>query len=44
MDGLEPKEEWVDIPGADEGIRGMVFIEQVIASAKSKEKWIDFIV
>ncbi|HQV59926.1 MAG TPA: Gfo/Idh/MocA family oxidoreductase [Chitinophagaceae bacterium] len=44
MEGVEPKEEWLDFPGADEGIRGMVFIEQVIASAKSKEKWIDFIV
>jgi len=44
MEGVEPKEEWLDFPGADDGIRGMVFIEQVIASAKSKEKWIDFIV
>ena len=44
MEGVEPKEEWLDFPGADEGIRGMVFIEQVIASGKSKEKWIDFTV
>ena len=44
MGGVEPKEEWLDFPGADEGIRGMVFIEKVIASGKSKEKWIEFIV
>lgn len=44
MGGVEPKEEWLDFPGAEEGIRGMVFIEQVIASGKSKEKWLDFIV
>lgn len=40
----EPKEEWLDFPGVDEGVRGMAFIENVIASGKSKEKWTKFTV
>jgi predicted dehydrogenase len=31
-----------DFPGINEGIRGMAFIEQVIASGKSDQKWTDF--
>ncbi len=31
-----------DFPGVDEGIRGMAFIENVIASGRSEEKWLDF--
>lgn len=37
---VEP--EWLDFPGIKEGIRGMAFIENVIASGKSAEKWTDF--
>ena len=44
MNNETPKEEWLDFPGAEEGIRGMAFIENVIASGNSKEKWIDFTV
>lgn len=40
----EPEEEWLDFPGVEEGIRGMAFIENVIASGKSDAKWTDFIV
>jgi predicted dehydrogenase len=39
-----PKEEWLDFPGIEEGIRGMAFIENVIRSGQSSEKWIDFTV
>jgi len=41
MNGKEPKAEWLDFPGIDDGVRGMAFIESVIASGKSKEKWLD---
>lgn len=39
-----PKPEWLDFTGVEEGVRGMAFIENVIASGKSDEKWIDFTV
>ncbi len=42
QDGLQPKPEWLDYPGIEEGLRGMVFIETVIASGKSGEKWVPF--
>ncbi len=28
-----------DFPGVDEGVRGMLFIETVVASTKSRQKW-----
>jgi predicted dehydrogenase len=37
-----PKPEWKDYPGVEEGIRGMAFIDTVIRSGRSSEKWIDF--
>ena len=40
--GLQSKEEWLDYPGMTEGVRGMAFIEQVIKSGRSEQKWIDF--
>ena len=36
-----PKPEWLDFPGIDDGIRGMLFIEKVIESGNSSQKWID---
>ena len=44
MNGEKPKEEWLDFPGVEEGIRGMAFIENVVASGKSDKKWTDFVV
>jgi len=38
----KPLPEWIDYPGIEEGIRGMAFIETVIASGRSSEKWIAF--
>jgi predicted dehydrogenase len=38
----KPKPEWLDFPGLEEGVRGMAFIENVVASGKTKEKWTDF--
>jgi hypothetical protein len=42
MNKEELKTEWLDFPGVDEGIRGMAFIENVVASGKSNEKWMKF--
>ncbi len=33
---------WMDFPGIEEGYRGMLFIEKVIESGKSEQKWIQF--
>jgi len=42
MNNEEPKKEWLDFPGIEDGIRGMAFIEAVIKSGKSSEKWVNF--
>ncbi|HEY8397293.1 MAG TPA: Gfo/Idh/MocA family oxidoreductase [Flavihumibacter sp.] len=34
-----PKEEWLDFPGIDAGIRGMLFVEKVVESSASELKW-----
>ena len=39
-----PREEWLDFPGVNEGLRGMAFIDHMIASGKLEKKWIDFTV
>lgn len=39
IDGTQPKPENLDFPGVEDGIRGMAFIDNVVASAASKEKW-----
>ncbi|HZK64190.1 MAG TPA: Gfo/Idh/MocA family oxidoreductase, partial [Puia sp.] len=41
IDGTKPSAESLDFPGVDDGIRGMEFIDHVVASAGSKEKWYD---
>lgn len=42
LNNEEPKPEWLDFPDAEDGVRGMVFIERVIESGKSDQKWLDF--
>jgi hypothetical protein len=37
--GEKPSALALDFPGVNEGVRGMLFIETVIASSKSKQKW-----
>lgn len=39
IDGREPTAEMLDFPGVEDGIRGMAFIDNVVASAQSNEKW-----
>jgi predicted dehydrogenase len=42
MNGETPNEFDLDFPTIDDGIRGMAFIETVIASGKSNNKWVKF--
>ena len=42
LDNQQPKPEWLDFPGIEDGVRGMAFIENVIASGKSDQKWTTF--
>lgn len=39
LTGEEPDELALDFPSVDDGVRGMHFVEAVLASAKSDEKW-----
>lgn len=39
-DGRAPDPIYADFPGIQDGVRGMRFIEKVIASGKSKAKWV----
>lgn len=43
MEGKEPTKEMLDFPGIEDGVRGMAFIENVVASGNSNEKWTDFV-
>jgi predicted dehydrogenase len=40
--GQAPTPEMLDYPGIADGLRGMAFIETVIASGRSEQKWTDF--
>ena len=44
IDGTTPTKEMLDFPQVDEGIRGMAFIDNVVASAVSSEKWTEHVV
>jgi len=39
IEGKKPDPLAADFPGVNEGVRGMLFIETVVASSKSKQKW-----
>ncbi len=42
IDGTKPAPEALDFPSVEEGVRGMAFIDNVVKSGLSNEKWIDF--
>ncbi|MBB2145609.1 gfo/Idh/MocA family oxidoreductase [Pedobacter sp. LMG 31464] len=42
QNGEQPSAEMLDFPNAEDGVRGMAFIENVVASSKSDQKWYDF--
>jgi predicted dehydrogenase len=44
LNNEDPHKEWLDFPGIDDGIRGMAFIDNVVASSQSDKKWTDYIV
>ena len=39
IDGVEAKAETLDYPSVEDGIRGMAFIDNVVRSSASTEKW-----
>jgi predicted dehydrogenase len=39
IDGKQASPESLDFPGVEDGIRGMAFIDNVVASSQSTEKW-----
>ncbi len=43
LNGEQAKPEWLDFPGIEDGIRGMAFIENVVASSQSEAKWHDYV-
>ena len=42
MNGEEPTKEMLDYPRVEEGVRGMAFIDNVVASSQSDKKWTEF--
>ncbi|WP_281638385.1 Gfo/Idh/MocA family protein [Flavobacterium marginilacus] len=42
LEGKEPTANMLDFPTVEDGVRGMAFIENVIASGKSSQKWTEF--
>ncbi|KFC59009.1 oxidoreductase [Flavobacterium gilvum] len=43
QEGKEPTTSMLDFPNVVDGVRGMAFIENVISSGKSSQKWTDFL-
>ncbi|WP_312329710.1 Gfo/Idh/MocA family oxidoreductase [Sphingobacterium sp.] len=43
MQGKVPTEEETDFPTVIDGVRGMMFLETVLASAASEQKWTEFL-
>lgn len=42
INGKEPTAAMLDYPRVEEGVRGMAFIDNVVASSQSDEKWTEF--
>ncbi len=42
MQRAKPDPLMLDFPNAEDGLRGMLFLETLVASAKSKQKWTTF--
>ena len=43
IDGTTPTPEMLDFPGIEDGLRGMAFIDNVVASAQSDKKWTPYV-
>lgn len=44
MDGTPPTAEMLDFPGIEDGLRGMAFIDNVVASSQSDKKWTPYVI
>ena len=44
IDGTTPTKEMLDFPSFEDGIRGMAFIDNVVASSQSDLKWTQYVV
>jgi predicted dehydrogenase len=44
IDGTTASEQMLDFPGVADGIRGMAFIDNVVASSASTQKWTEHII
>lgn len=42
LNGETPSDAMLDFPRVEDGVRGMAFIETVVASSQSDQKWTDF--
>ena len=42
LDGQQPAPEALDFPSVDDGVRGMAFIDNVVKSSQSEQKWTPF--
>lgn len=42
IDGATPPKEALDFPGVEDGVRGLAFIDNLIRSNQSTQKWTDF--
>lgn len=43
LEGTEPTPEMLDFPSIEDGLRGMAFIENVVASSQSDKKWTPYV-
>ena len=44
IDGTTPTAEMLDFPGIEDGLRGMAFIDNVVASSQSDKKWTPYVI
>ncbi len=44
IDGTTPTAEILDFPGIEDGLRGMAFIDNVVASSQSDKKWTPYVI
>lgn len=44
MDGKIPTAEMLDFPSIEDGLRGMAFIDNVVASSQSDKKWTPYVI
>lgn len=42
LDGAQPSPEALDFPSVEDGVRGMAFIDNVVRSSQSEQKWTTF--